>query len=366
MKKKSLAAIFCCISLSACMGFGGCGKKDDGSITEISIPAITVDLRAPENKADVPADVKSEVFDASGRKLDETEWLLNSKFSKAYIRSLGAGEYTFTYKTEKTTGIIRLTVTDTEKPAYVFVSEIPETIPFYSSIILPKAVKDQDSYQDDYEATYTLTKDGEIAEFSETENGYEAAALKQGEYVWTATIVKNDVAYEYSQSFIVGTFEAWLKDKENELWLDKQSGSYLQAQGGTYEIDTFANNDMFSYTIENSVLQIAMAAGKTKVRVEALCDKIVDGGEEGTGTIWLSNNWKGYVWAFSGAKEYDKDDSAEISPRISGMKIVDGKFNYYTTGFLRETYFSAASKNLLQLDFANKAKVKATVKVSFE
>lgn len=48
------------------------------------------------------------------------------------------------------------------------------------------------------------------------------------------------------------------------------------------------------------------------------------------------------------------------------MKIVDGKFNYYTTGFLRETYFSGASKNPLQLDFANKAKVKAIVKVSFE
>ena len=70
--------------------------------------------------------------------------------------------------------------------------------------------------------------------------------------------------------------------------------------------------------------------------------------------------------AFSGEKEYDKDDSAEVSPRISGMKIVDGKFNYYTTGFLRETYFSGASKNPLQLDFANKAKVKAIVKVSFE
>ena len=48
------------------------------------------------------------------------------------------------------------------------------------------------------------------------------------------------------------------------------------------------------------------------------------------------------------------------------MKIVNGKFNYYTTGFLRDSYFSAASKNPLQLDFANKAKVKATIGVSFE
>lgn len=64
--------------------------------------------------------------------------------------------------------------------------------------------------------------------------------------------------------------------------------------------------------------------------------------------------------------EYDEDSSAEASPRISGMKIVNGKFNYYTTGFLRDSYFSAASKNPLQLDFANKAKVKATIGVSFE
>lgn len=365
MKRKNFFALLCATSLSFCMIISGC-KKEDVKISEISIPAIAVDLSAPENKAEVPADVKSEVFDQSGRKLDNTEWLLNSKFSKAYIRSLGVGEYTFTYKTEKTTGTIHLTITDNEKPAYVFLSEIPETLSYLSSINLPKIVKDQDSYQGDYVAEYTLTKDGERTEFSEMENGYSVSRLKEGEYRWTATILKESVSYEYFQTFVVCPFDEWLKEKENELWLDKQSGNYLQAQEGAYIIDTSTNGDMFSYTIDNSVLQTAMAAGKTKVCVEVLCDKIVDGGETGTGSIWLSNGWKGYVWAFSGADEYDKDDSAEASPRISGMKMVNGKYNYYTTGFLRDSYFSAASKNPLQLDFANKAKVNATVTITFE
>lgn len=366
MKKKNVLVWLCAASVSFGALICGCGKNDDGKITEITIPAITVDLRAPENRAEVPADVKSEVFDKNGRKLDSGEWLLNSKFSKSYIKSLGAGEYTFTYKTERTTGTIHLVITDNEKPAYVFSSEIPETLLFRSDVDLPKMVKDQDSYQADYTAAYALTKNGEAAEFSETENGYVAAALTEGEYRWTATIEKDGVSYEYFQTFAVGTFDDWLKAKENELWLDKQNGDYLRSDGGEYEIDTSANNDMFSYTIDNSVLQIAMSAGKTKVRVEVLCDKIVDGGEAGTGSLWLSNSWKGYVWAFSGAVEYDEDSSAEASPRISGMKIVNGKFNYYTTGFLRDSYFSAASKNPLQLDFANKAKVKATIGVSFE
>lgn len=365
MKKRKTFALFCAALLSACVFFGGC-KNNGDAITEISIPAISVDLCAPENKAEVPADVKSEVFDETGRKLDDSEWLLNSKFSKAYIRALGVGEYTFTYKTEKTTGVIRLTVTDNQKPAYVFFSEIPEKLPFLSNVQLPKIVKDQDSYQGDYPATYKLTKNGEEAEFSETESGYFAAALKEGEYRWTATILKESVSYEYFQTFTVGTFDEWLKDNENELWLNKQSGNYLQSENGEYEIDTSLNNDMFSYTIDNSVLQIAMAAGKTKVRVDVLCDKIVDGGEQGSGSMWLSNGWKGYVWAFSGAKEYDTDYSTEESPRISGMKIINGKFNYYTVGFLRDSYFSANSKNPLQLDFANKAKVRAVVTISFE
>ena len=47
------------------------------------------------------------------------------------------------------------------------------------------------------------------------------------------------------------------------------------------------------------------------------------------------------------------------------MKKDGDKFNYYTTGYLNNSYFSAESKNPLQLDFANGAKAKTLVTITF-
>ena len=350
------------------------GKQSDSAsesveAVEIQIPTVTVDLSAPENKVAVPSDERSEVFETSGRKLTGEEWLLNSKFSKAYIKKLGVGEYTFSYKGLTKKGTIKLVITDENKPNYVFDSEIPETLDYLEVARLPRLVKDQDSYQADYEPTYSLKKgDTEITVAADDEEDlFVSPKLDAGDYVWKAVIEKDGKTFEYVRNFTVKTFEQWIVSIEDELLLDKQTGVFIKAENGKYAVDTTNNNEMFSYTIDNSILQAAMTADKTQVKVEVLSEVVInlDENGNGNGTLWLSNSWKGYVWAFSGAKEYDEDKTAEASPRISGMKKVGDKFNYYTTGFLRDKYFSAESKNPLQLDFANGAKAKTLVTVTF-
>lgn len=333
-------------------------------IVEIQIPTVTVDLSAPENKVAVPSDERSEVYDASGRKLTGEEWLLNSKFSKAYIKKLGVGEYTFSYKGVTKKGTIKLVITDENKPNYVFNSELPEAFNYLEVARLPRLVKDQDSYQGDYEPTYSLKK-GET-EITVTADGedFVSPKLDAGEYEWKAVIEKDGKTFEYARNFVVKTFEQWLTSIENEMLFDKQTGAFIKAENGRYAVDTTANGDMFSYTIDNAILQTAMTAGKTQVKVEVLSEVLIDTSLE-NGSLWLSNGWKGYVWAFSGAKEYVEDKSNDLPPRISGMEKVGDKFNYYTTGYLRNAYFSAESKNPLQLDFANGAKAKVSVTVTF-
>ena len=373
-----------CLILAAAMIFclPACGKTPESSgenppeptsetpvgVIEIEIPTVTVDLSAPENKVGVSAAEKSEVFDSSGRKLTAEEWLLNSKFSKAYIKRLGAGEYTFSYKSETKKGTIKLIVTDDGKPNYVFASEVPDTLNYLEKARLPRLVREQDSYQDDYSPAYSLKKGDEEIEVAETDDGegFVSSKLEAGDYVWKAVIEKDGKTFEYARTFSVTTFEQWLTSIQDEIILDKQTGEYIKAENGKYPIDTTNNGDMFSYTIDNSVLRIAMTAGKTMVKAEVLSDRLIDGGETvNNGTLWLSNGWKGYQWAFSGANEYTEDKSKDKPPRISGMKKDGDKFNYYTTGYLNNSYFSAESKNPLQLDFANGAKAKTLVTITF-
>ena len=371
-----------CLILAAAMIFclPACGKTPESSgenpsettsdtpvgVIEIEIPTVTADLSAPENKVGVSTTEKSEVFDASGRKLTAEEWLLNSKFSKAYIKSLGVGEYTFSYKTATKKGTIKLVVTDDGKPAYVFASEVPETYNYLEKARLPRLVKEQDSYQDDYSPVYSLEKGDEEIVVTDDGGEFVSPELDAGNYVWKAVIEKGGKTFEYAKNFSVATFEQWLASIQNEMLLDKQTGEYIKAENGKYPIDTTNNGDMFSYTIDNSILRIAMTAGKTMVKAEVLSDALIDGGADvNNGTLWLSNGWKGYVWAFSGAKEYVEDKSKDLPPRISGMKKDGDKFNYYTTGYLSNAYFSAESKNPLQLDFANGAKAKTLVTITF-
>lgn len=360
MKKTISALILAAAVLVSSFGFGCAGDK----VTEINIPAVIVDLSAPENRVEVSASEKSEVFDERGRKLGENEWLLNSKFSKAYIRLLGAGEYKFTYKSAKHTGTITLVVKDEAAPAYVFAAELKENYGFLSSPVLPLLVKEQDSYQEDFEPTYELKKDGEVFDTTATENGFVTGELTDGAYEWKATVIKGGKTYEFKKNFKVGTFEEWLKGRENAFLFDSQTGEYLAAENGVYKVNTENNGDMFSYKADNSVLQIAMKAGKTKFRVEILSDRIIDAGA-GNGDAWCSNGWKGYVWAFSGAAEYEEDKLNDVPPRFSGMTITENGYLYYTEGLLIDKYFEQDPEKPLQIDFANGAKTAASISVTF-
>ena len=259
-------------------------------------------------------------------------------------------------------------MTDDGKPNYVFASEVPDTLNYLEKARLPRLVREQDSYQDDYWPAYSLKKGDEEIEVAETDDGegFVSSKLEAGDYVWKAVIEKGGKTFEYARTFSVTTFEQWLTSIQDEIILDKQTGEYIKAENGKYPIDTTNNGDMFSYTIDNSILRIAMTAGKTMVKAEVLSDRLIDGGETvNNGTLWLSNGWKGYQWAFSGANEYTEDKSKDKPPRISGMKKDGDKFNYYTTRYLNNSYFSAESKNPLQLDFANGAKAKTLVTITF-
>lgn len=336
------------------------GSEEPTEVVEITIPTVTADLSAPENKVAVSANEKSEVFDKNGRKLTDEEWLLNSKFSKAYIKSLGMGEYEFSYRSKTKKGTIKLVITDDNKPNYVFDFDLAASFNYLERVNLPKLVKEQDSYQEDYTPVYTLEKDGGKVEL----DGFLTPKLEAGSYVWKAVIEKGGKTFEYVGNFVVKTFEEWLSEIRDTMLFDNQTGEYIKSVDGKYPIDTTNNAGMFSYTVDNSILQSAMTAGKTQVKVEVLSDVIINA-DQGNGDLWLSNGWNGYVWAFSDSKEYFEDKSNDLPPRISGMTKVGDKFNYYTTGYLRNAYFSASSKNPLQLDFANGAKAKTVVTVTF-
>lgn len=356
--------LFACTKGSQDSSVDSSGKTDNPTIETITIPDVTVDLSAPENKVAVSQTEKSVVKDSSGRTLTEKEWLLNSKFAKSYIESLGVGEYVFSYETSTKKGTIKLIITDKEKPGYLFAFSLQSEYNYLEKVELPLLVKDQDSYQRDYIPDYDLYKGTEKISVAAKENGFITDKLPDGMYSWKAVIRKDGVTFEYVSEFKVKTFEEWLTSVSDTMLFDKQTGEYIKAEDGKYAIDTSGNSDMYSYTVDNSLLQVAMTAGKTMVKVEVLSDVIIDV-DSGNGSLWLSNGWKGYVWAFSGAKEYVEDKSSEFPPRISGMERVGAKFNYYTTGYLKNTYFSTESKNPLQLDFANGAKAEVIVSISF-
>lgn len=356
--------LFACTKGSQGSSGESSGNSDNPTIETITIHDVTVDLSAPENKVAVSQTEKSTVKDSDGRTLTDKEWLLNSKFAKSYIQSLGSGEYVFTYETSTKKGTIKLIITDKEKPGYLFGFAMQSEYNYLETVQLPYLVKDQDNYQGDYVPTYKLYKGAEEMTFNAADNGFVTDKLSAGSYLWKAVIEKGDKVFEYSSEFRVKTFEEWLASVADSMLFNKQTNEFIKAENGKYVIDTTANGDMYSYTVDNSVLQVAMTAGKTAVKVEVLSDVIIDA-EKNNGDLWLSNGWRGYVWAFSGVKEYVEDKSAEAPPRISGMQKVGDNFNYYTTGYLKNSYFSAESKNPLQLDFANGAKAKAIVTISF-
>ena len=367
IKILTTAALLAAMTLS----FWGCGVKKEETQKEqpkqtIQIPEVTVDLQSPENKVQVPAEEPSKVMDASGQQLSDAQWLMNSKFSKSYIQSLGAGSYTFTYKSATSTGTIYLTITDEEKPNYVFSEEIPQTVAFLDSLFLPRLVKEQDSYQQDFEVSYQLSYGDTAVELLEKPEGFQTEALKAGDYVWTATLTKDGTAHTYTHSFHVQSFDEYLQGKLDTLFFDEQAKTYLAAEDGKFAVNTHGNTDVFRYTISQDVIEKAISAGKTWVVLTIVVDKPYagDASGENKGSFWMTDSWNQYNIGCSGLTPFRKDLRNTSNSSVVSMSVENGSYIYRMEGDLRLGQFTQSTP--LQYFFADGIQCQAEMTLSFE
>lgn len=367
IKILTTAALLAAISLS----LWGCGEKNEAKQKEqpkqtIQIPEVTVELQSPENKVQVPAEDPSKVFDESGQQLSDADWLMNSKFSKSYIQSLGAGSYTFTYESATSTGTIYLTITDEEKPNYVFSEEIPQTVAFLDSLFLPRLVKEQDSYQGDYEVSYQLSCAEAAVELLEKPEGFQTEALMSGDYAWTATLKKDGVEHTYTHRFHVQSFDEYLQGKLDTLFFDEQAKTYLAAEDGKFAVNTHSNTDIFRYTVSQDVIEKAISAGKTWVVLTIVVDKPYagDAGGENKGSFWMTDSWNKYNIGCSGLSPFRKDLRNTSNSSVVSMSVENGSYIYRMKGDLRLGQFTQSTP--LQYFFADGIQCQAEMTLSFE
>ena len=361
------AVLVAAISLSLC-GCGENGAETQPNVAKqtIEIPQLTVDLQSPENKVQVPAEEPSKVFDGDGQQLSDSQWLMNSKFAKSYIQSLGAGSYTFTYESATATGTIHLTVTDAERPDYVFSGEIPEIVAYLDALFLPRLVKEQDSYQGDYEISYQLRCAETEVELLEKPDGFQTEALEAGDYVWTATLSMDGVEHTYTHSFHVQSFDEYLQSSLNSLLFDEQAKAYLAAEEGKFAVNTQGNADIFRYTISQSIIEKAISAGKTWVKLTIVVDKpyAAEAAGENKGSFWMTDSWNKYNIGCSGVTPFRKDLRNTNLSSVVGMSVENGSYVYRMEGDLRLGQFTETSP--LQYFFADGIQCQAELTLSFE
>lgn len=354
------AALLTVVTLS----LWGCSEKNAAGRFKqtIEIPQVTVDLQNPENKVAVPAEEFSKVFDQAGQQLSDSQWLMNSKFAKSYIQNLGAGSYTFTYESATATGTICLTVTDAEKPYYVFESPIPQTIAYLDSLFLPRLVKEQDSYQGDYEISYQLRCADRQVEVLEKPGGFQTEALETGDYFWIATLMHNGAEQTYTHSFHVLSFEEYLQSNLNMLFFDEQNKEYLAAQDGKFIVDTQGNKDIFRYTVSQDIMDKAISAGKTWVILTIVVDKpfAADASGENKGSFWMTDSWNQYNIGCSGLTPYEKS----VLFSVASMSMENGRYVYRLEGDLRLGYFTKSTP--LQYFFADGIQCQAEMTLTFK
>lgn len=367
IKILTTAALLATIALS----FWGCGEKKEETQKErpkqtIQIPKVTVDLQSPENKVQVPAEEPSKVMDASGQQLSDAQWLMNSKFSKSYIQSLGTGSYTFAYESAASTGTIHLTITDKEKPNYVFSKEIPQTVAFLDSVFLPRLVKEQDSYQEDFEVSYQLSCAETAVELLEKPEGFQTEALNAGDYVWTATLTKDGTVHTYTHNFHVQSFDEYLQSNLDTLFFDEQTKTYLAVEEGRFAVNTNGNTDVFRYTVSQDVIEKAISAGKTWVVLTIAVDKPYagDASGENKGSFWMTDSWNQYNIGCSSLTPFRKDLLNTSNSSVVSMSVENGSYVYRMEGDLRLGQFTQSTP--LQYFFADGIQCQAELTLSFE
>ena len=372
MKKRFKILTVSVLLAAITLSLWGCGEQKEETQQQvqskqtIQIPEVVVDLQSPENKVAVSAEESSKVFDASGQQLSDDAWLLNSKFSKSYIQSLGAGSYTFTYESATSTGTIYLTITDEEKPNYVFSEEIPQTVAFLDSLFLPRLVKEQDSYQQDYAVSYELSCAETAVELLEKPEGFQTEALNAGDYVWTATLTKDGIVHTYTHNFHVQGFDEYLQSNLDTLFFDEQTKTYLAAEEGRFAVNTNGNTDIFRYTVSQDVIEKAISAGKTWVVLTIAVDKPYagDASGENKGSFWMTDSWNQYNIGCNGLTPYTDDLRDRGISAVVSMAEKDGKYVYCLEGDLRLGFFTESTP--LQYFFADGIQCQAELTLHFE
>ena len=322
--KKLLAFIFALTLSMTCVGCKGSdensssGPSDSTSSgvaepVEVSFAELSIDLSDPENVvSEADPFEKSDVFDATGRKLTENEWLLNSKFAKSYIKSLPLGKHVFEYKTSTKYGTITIVITDKDAPRYVFSFGVDDVLNFEDEVALPRLVKDQDSYQDDYEVTYELYHIGDgvetIIPVEERAQGY-WADLAPGTYQWFATARLGEKWHHFSLNFRKETFDEYIERKKDTLVFDAERNVYVKNIDGKYAIDTKVQ-EYYTYSVSNDIIHSAIKAGK-RIGVRLTMD-------EATKTcLWMTND------------QWHKED-LKLAVQYQGSEVVQGGKYIYT------------------------------------
>ena len=263
-----LLSVIFLVMCSACKNKGNSGDSvEHKDPVQITIPSLTVDLYDPENKVDVNAKEVSVVTDKNGRQLTNEEWLLNSKFSKEYIRSLGVGVYEFSYKSENYYGTIILTVEDKQAPNLAFEYQVPSVIETCDKIDLPELIRGQDSYQDELQAEYSVSVNGEEREIVNGQVAFEVGA----NYVYTAVVQKNNQEYTFKQEFRGETAQDIIERRKQAL-IDK----FLTIDGWQSNANNFVNNGDSMKALGTWQMQISVdwineciAAGYTVLEFDA-------------------------------------------------------------------------------------------------
>ena len=340
--------IFFMLSLTLIMALGGCQagdssvsdfstSSDTSSVVEpmqISFADLVIDLSDPENvvsEADPFED--SKVFDAAGRKLTEKEWLLNSKFAKSYIKSLPLGEHIFEYSSATKYGTIKIVITDNAAPQYLFSFGLESVLKYEEKQILPRLVKDQDSYQDDYDISYELyqveSETKTIIPVLEEQDGY-SADLVPGYYQWVATTTLNDKTHKFSLDFRKESFDEYIIRKKDVLLYDAGRGVYVKNVKGQYEINTTVQ-EYYTYSVPNDIINNAIKAGK-RIGIRLTMT-------EPTKTrLWITNGYWGsqnerLTWPYDG-------DSVEKDTFTITTYVEDGKYVYGIVTDLRADQFA--------------------------
>jgi hypothetical protein len=159
--------------------------------TSISIPDLTLDLAAPENSI-VKRGTYTNAHLAKGLTLlSDSEFLLESKIAKSYLKSLGAGTYVFTFLCEEGYTDFTLTLTDKEAPEVIFDYSYEGAKLLEGEASLPTfALLDEDSYQN-ITLHYSLSRDGVSVSLD--------SALEEGSYVYSVSVIRGGLVVESKQ-----------------------------------------------------------------------------------------------------------------------------------------------------------------------